>query len=236
MYMDPLDVAVIAVAALCHDVGHPGRSNKFLVNSRSALALIYNDASVLENYHTSLTFRTLYRGECNVFMGQSAEKFASVRGSIIETILDTDVANHFQSISKFRLRCGAKGFSFKENREDQWMVLRMCLKAADIGHSAVSWRQHLCWSVLVTEEFWNQGDDERARGLPISPLCDRYLDLDVAKNQIGFIDFICKDPFSILSSIDESGVIERVCVKQQLCNREKWLQVGVSIQSGGEQS
>ena len=37
------------VAALCHDLGHPGVSNKFLVETRHELAMTYNDRSCLEN-------------------------------------------------------------------------------------------------------------------------------------------------------------------------------------------
>ena len=38
-------------AAAVHDLGHPGVSSAYLVQSRSPLALMYNDRSVLENHH-----------------------------------------------------------------------------------------------------------------------------------------------------------------------------------------
>lgn len=38
---------------------HPGRNNNFMVNASTPLALTYNDISVLENMHASLTFRLL---------------------------------------------------------------------------------------------------------------------------------------------------------------------------------
>lgn len=45
------------------------------------------------------------------------------------------------------------------------------------------------WSERVLTEFWNQGDKERQLGLNISYLCDRY-SVNLAKSQIGFLDFI----------------------------------------------
>lgn len=50
---------VICVAALGHDVGHPGLNNAFLVSTNQSLALVYNDNAVLENYHAYITFRTI---------------------------------------------------------------------------------------------------------------------------------------------------------------------------------
>lgn len=39
----------LLVAALCHDLDHPGVSNAYLVATRHGLATTYNDTSVLEN-------------------------------------------------------------------------------------------------------------------------------------------------------------------------------------------
>lgn len=35
----------LMIAALCHDLGHPGVNNTYLVNSKDRLALTYNDIS-----------------------------------------------------------------------------------------------------------------------------------------------------------------------------------------------
>ena len=45
------------LAAIVHDVEHTGTTNNFHVNSSSETALIYNDKSVLENFHVSTAFR-----------------------------------------------------------------------------------------------------------------------------------------------------------------------------------
>jgi hypothetical protein len=41
----------IILAAIIHDFDHPGLNNAFMINSRSEIAIRYNDVSVLENYH-----------------------------------------------------------------------------------------------------------------------------------------------------------------------------------------
>ena len=40
---DPIDEVAALIAAAVHDVDHPGKSNAFLINAHSELALLYND-------------------------------------------------------------------------------------------------------------------------------------------------------------------------------------------------
>ena len=41
--LDEMDAVSALIAAAIHDINHPGRTNAFLVNSGSPLALLYND-------------------------------------------------------------------------------------------------------------------------------------------------------------------------------------------------
>lgn len=57
--MEPLDVFGLLVAAIGHDVNHPGVTNAFLVNSGHELAVKYNNNSVLENHHAATVLHIL---------------------------------------------------------------------------------------------------------------------------------------------------------------------------------
>lgn len=50
------------IAAFCHDVDHPGRSNIFEINSKSELAITYHDRSVIE---VSTKLFNLFRSSSN---------------------------------------------------------------------------------------------------------------------------------------------------------------------------
>lgn len=52
-HLEEAEVAALLLGALIHDYKHPGRSNAFLTKTGHALALTYNDVSVLENFHLS---------------------------------------------------------------------------------------------------------------------------------------------------------------------------------------
>merc|ERR1712093_834823 len=78
----------------------------------------------------------------------------------------------------------------------------MCIKAGDIGHSALPWELHEQWSERVTREFWEQGDEERSLGLAISALCDKESVGDIGKSQKGFLEFVCLPLFEELSKFE----------------------------------
>lgn len=50
---------------------------------------------------------------------------------------------------------------------------QVALKCADLGHLAGSLSVHQRWLAGLEEEFFRQGDREKAAGLPVSPLMDR---------------------------------------------------------------
>ncbi|OXB71861.1 UNVERIFIED_CONTAM: hypothetical protein H355_014202 [Colinus virginianus] len=97
------DEICLCVAALAHDIGHPGLTNQYLISSQSLLATTYNDIAVLENYHAACCFRTAgYSEELNIFAGLSQEVYSYMRQNIIGLILATDMSKHISYISRLR--------------------------------------------------------------------------------------------------------------------------------------
>jgi cAMP-specific phosphodiesterase 4 len=88
----------LTIAAACHDVDHPGLNNLYLVESRHPLSIRYNDASVLENHHVATTFEIMTKEEnkYNIFDKLDKDQFKKVRKIIIDSILATDMSNHFK--------------------------------------------------------------------------------------------------------------------------------------------
>ena len=54
-----IEIFAILIAALVHDVGHPGLNNNFQIATSSMLALRYNDRSILENHHCATGYTLL---------------------------------------------------------------------------------------------------------------------------------------------------------------------------------
>jgi hypothetical protein len=95
-----LELFSILVAALAHDVGHPGVNNIFLVKAKDELALRHNDKSPLENMHCVVLYEILSKPSTNIFAGLTETQWRDCRKVILTTILGTDMVNHFDQINK----------------------------------------------------------------------------------------------------------------------------------------
>ncbi|SBT31035.1 3',5'-cyclic nucleotide phosphodiesterase, putative [Plasmodium ovale wallikeri] len=216
-----IDEFCLHVSSLCHDVGHPGLNNYFLVNSENNLALTYNDNSVLENYHCSLVFKSLKDQNCNIFENYPSHIFTTCKKNIIRAILSTDMKNHFEYISNFRT---SKEFIDYENMtNDQiWQTFCLILKAADIGHATLDWDKHFEWTIKINEEFYLQGLLEKSLNMTKSSLCDITTIDKLAASQIGFLKHLCIPLYNELNFISKNKVIYNNCICSIENNIEQW--------------
>merc|ERR1712061_950729 len=97
-WIDSQDQYALMVAALCHDVGHFGRTNAFLVETKHQLALRYNDKSPLEAMSAARLFGICALPGMDVFSLFDKERFTGARKICITTILHTDLACHMDMV------------------------------------------------------------------------------------------------------------------------------------------
>jgi hypothetical protein len=206
-----LDLLGIIVSAMGHDLGHPGLNNNYLINSSSDLAITYNDASCLENFHTSYLFKILRKEENNILEKLSVQNYKTIRKRMISQILATDMANHGETISLIRSKIkawqdeGLSRFNLLTGNEktkfgEQQLLLNYLIHMADLGHNCKKFEISLIWVKILCEEFWQQGDKEKAKGLPISFMCDRN-NIDVPGSQVGFLRGFILSSFDCLVSM-----------------------------------
>ncbi|XP_030113601.4 high affinity cAMP-specific and IBMX-insensitive 3',5'-cyclic phosphodiesterase 8B isoform X3 [Taeniopygia guttata] len=100
--LDHLDEVAALIAATIHDVDHPGRTNSFLCNAGSELAVLYNDTAVLESHHTALAFQlTTKDSKYNIFKNIDRNRYRTLRQAIIDMVLATEMTKHFEHVNKF---------------------------------------------------------------------------------------------------------------------------------------
>ena len=192
-----LDLLGMIISAMGHDLGHPGLNNNYLINSGNDLAITYNDASCLENFHTSYLFKILRNEDNNILEKFSVQNYKTIRKRMISQILATDMANHGETISLIRSKIkawqddGLSRFNLLTGNEktkfgEQQLLLNYMIHMADLGHNCKKFEISIIWIKILCEEFWMQGDKEKAKGLPISFMCDRNK-IDVPASQVGFL-------------------------------------------------
>jgi hypothetical protein len=201
----------LLVSATCHDAGHPGFNNTFLVETSHELALRYNDKSPLENMHCARLFDFVSVPKSNIFSGLSKQQFQDVRKICIDAILHTDNAQHFAMIKEVQMIYEVNSeildasreffnedpdeFPTKEAQEyfrlpeSRKLLVKLLLHVADISNSMKPFRICRIWAWQVLEEFFGQGDTERSLGVPVQALNDRSK-VNRPFSQVGFIEFL----------------------------------------------
>merc|ERR1711879_1075040 len=174
----------ILVAGIAHDLGHPGVNNQFLIETSHELAMKYNDHAPLENMHCSTMFMILSEHDANIFAFVSRDTFKEIRKGMIGAILHTDMAEHFNMVKEldiiYQMNTGAfEDFTPEQvvNREkgaaNVQLVLNAIIHTADVNNPMKPFELAYKLALSCVEEFFNQGDLEKARGMPVQPLNDR---------------------------------------------------------------
>ncbi|KAJ3234543.1 cAMP-specific 3',5'-cyclic phosphodiesterase 4D [Chytriomyces hyalinus] len=210
------ELLCIYIAAIVHDVDHPGVNNNFLSTTYDVRAILYNDKSILENHHLATAFSLMSRTDLD-FLGQLPRaEFKNIRETVIEMVLATDLSQHFGLLASFKNKI-AQTFDPKESREDRVILLKILMKCADVSNPTKEWPIYYPWCERVQEEFMRQGDLEKSLNLPVSPFMDRE-NINVPSSQIGFMDYVLLPLFEAVNKYIE---VPHILGSLQ-ANREHW--------------
>uniref|UniRef100_A0A7S2HBG8 PDEase domain-containing protein n=1 Tax=Alexandrium andersonii TaxID=327968 RepID=A0A7S2HBG8_9DINO len=201
----------LLVSAVCHDIGHPGLNNAYLIETSHDLALRYNDKSPLENMHCAKLFEIVAQPKCNIFSTLSKPQYQDVRKVCIDAILNTDNAQHFSMIKEVQMIYEVNSEILDASRElytddpddfppreamevfrepeSRKLLTKVFLHVADISNSMKPFRICRLWAWQVLEEFFLQGDAEKRLGVPVQALNDREK-VNRPFSQVGFIEFL----------------------------------------------
>uniref|UniRef100_A0A8B9LPS7 Phosphodiesterase n=1 Tax=Astyanax mexicanus TaxID=7994 RepID=A0A8B9LPS7_ASTMX len=207
--LDQLDEIASLIAATVHDVDHPGRTNSFLCNAGSELAILYNDTAVLESHHAALAFQLTVRdSKCNIFKNMERTQFRTLRQAIIDMVLATEMTRHFEHVNKFvnsinkpmaaieddGSDCEGQA-NVRNSPENRLLIKRMMIKCADVANPCRPLQLCIEWAGRISEEYFAQTDEEKRQGLPVvMPVFDRNT-CSIPKSQISFIDYFITDMF-----------------------------------------
>jgi len=211
--LDTQDEVAALIAAVIHDVDHPARTSSFLVNSKDKLALLYNDIAVLENHHAALGFMlTRQSDDANILKNLDRNEYESMRHNVIDMVLATEMAKHFEHLQRFIHICKANLKNADEDNsvksgatymsdyvmnspENRRQILRMVIKCADVSNPARDLPTMKVWANRIAEEYFQQTDEERRRQLPVvMPNFDRAT-CSIPHSQLKFMEVFLMNMF-----------------------------------------
>jgi cAMP-specific phosphodiesterase 4/high affinity cAMP-specific and IBMX-insensitive 3',5'-cyclic phosphodiesterase 8 len=186
------------IAATIHDCYHHGVSNKYLIETFSHLAIVYNDQSPQENNHSSSAFQLLMQDEYNFMLSFSQDDMRIFRNLVISMILQTDMQHHFAFMTKMKAR-SSTAKPYYDDTPGIALVMQLVLKCSDLSHLTYPLDLHNKWVNCLQEEMFRQGDLEAAAGMCISPMCDRN-EGGIMGSQVEFFDFVGIKMFKMMST------------------------------------
>ena len=212
------EILVLLVACICHDANHDGFSNTYNVKAQTPLGILFKNQSVMETHHCSVSISVITHDETNVFGFFDDDHIGEVWSLFIDLIMATDMAKHFEILDAMK-NFQASEKKWSEDPVGRLLMLKMLIKAADISNCARQFETADRWCDVLCEEFFKQGDLERAQGMEYSsPMNDRE-HLDKAKSQIGFYKSVCLPLFTLLAELEPAF---QVFVDQVNANMQIW--------------
>ena len=203
--LEPVDALTLLVAAIGHDLGHPGLNNMFLARLRAPLAQMYSDNSVLENFHSAAHTQILWRYWTAVFDDESMRK------TLGKSILATDMFLHnkyihdMEGMKRSIKELQASGSLNPEVlKQHKVLTCGLLLKCADISNVARPYDIALKWGQILQLEFAAQSDLAsrlRVDSCLFGGRPEVGNQAKLAKSQTGFMNMFAKSLFAGVAEI-----------------------------------
>ncbi|ESX00873.1 hypothetical protein KL918_004493 [Ogataea parapolymorpha] len=129
----------LLLAAVGHDIGHPGTTNAFLASYKTPIAKIFNNESTLEKYHLAQ-----YLNIMKCFFVKDDRCVEIARWSI----LATDMAQHDTYVGEMD-----RIADYKERPEKLKLMCAIILKSADISNVCRPIGEGVKWGLSLGNEF-----------------------------------------------------------------------------------
>jgi hypothetical protein len=228
---DPLIQFTAILAAIIHDVDHPGVPNSTLVAERSHLAAVYQDKSVAEQNSIVLAWDLLMESDYEVLrrvIYTTKAEFLRFRQLLVNSVMATDIMD--KDLASFRKARWNKAFAEEERQQTQvdsdrkaTIVLEHLIQASDVSHTMQHWAVFRKWNERLFHEMYRAYKQGRA---------DKDPSENWYKGEIGFFDFYIIPLAKKLESCGVFGVSSDEYLAYATKNRDEWELAGMDIIKG----
>ncbi|KAK8888732.1 hypothetical protein M9Y10_033466 [Tritrichomonas musculus] len=189
------------VSAICHDANHDGFTNTYNEKAETPLGILYKNQSVMETHHCTVAITVMSKEECNLFSNLNSDQFKNMWNLIFQLILITDMAKHFNFLKEISADLDKDGHYDMTKPENRLKVMQLILKCGDISNVSRPFELADKWCDVLCEEFFRQGDLEKANGMEYTSTNNDREHLDKPKSQIGFYTFVCLPLYQLAARV-----------------------------------
>ncbi|OHT14625.1 3'5'-cyclic nucleotide phosphodiesterase family protein [Tritrichomonas foetus] len=218
--LNKFEIFALLIASICHDANHDGFSNQYNVKAQTPLGILFRNQSVMETHHCSVMIGVLTKDTSNLLYSLDDTESTKMWTLLINLILATDMARHFSIMEKAEqmIRRNRPSDPWFSRENDRLLVMQLLIKSADISNVSRKFELANKWCSYLCEEYFIQGDLEKAYGMEISPMNDREK-IEKEKLQIDFYRNVCLPLFEMDAKISPATEVQ---VEQIKSNMKIW--------------
>ncbi|KAJ7461732.1 hypothetical protein B0H11DRAFT_2055778 [Mycena galericulata] len=157
------DLFIIYIAAIGHDVGHPGFTNLFMNNAATPLSVVFDGKSALERMHGQLLLRVMRHHGLGRLL-DDPKCGVQNRKLLWETVLATDMSVHDAFMQRFEDLIAHRGENSLMHR--RITICQAIIKCADISNPSRPYYISQHWATALLREWNSQAILEKHHQLP----------------------------------------------------------------------
>lgn len=215
-----LELLVLLVACISHDMGHCNRDTAFNPKAQLAFSVLYKDQPVLETFHCSSIINILSKPTCNILVGmENSSQLTEFWSLLINCILSNNTSKNLKLISEIDLKLHRANGQFDlDDTMSREMLLKLLVNCAIHANLARVFDPNNPWSTALAEEALPSVDSRAEETFANA----NDSDIKVANEQINVIEKIYQPFFRTLGSI----VSNLKSINEQVeANLLKWIEI-----------
>ena len=184
------------VAALGHDIDHPGNDNFYEIKSNSKLAQVYAQQSVLENHHITTLLGLLDEEtaeKTNLFQFLAHNRQTELREFMRAVVIGTDMTQHDRHRKTLESLKGKNLLHQLGNPEQKSKIMQAILHACDLSGQVLTLKLAANWEERIVEEMKRQAEKSAKEKVELPDFIETLVNGEWgyearATIQLGFID------------------------------------------------
>ncbi|KAH0826694.1 hypothetical protein J3R83DRAFT_5086 [Lanmaoa asiatica] len=162
--LENMDIFALYIAAIGHDVGHPGFTNLFMKNADAPLSAVFDGKSALEHMHYAILIQAIRHHGLGSLLDRSngGQVF---RKTLAGIVLATDMSVHYEFMKDFGLLMAGKDYLLSYRK---LLLCQALIKCADISNPSRPPGVSHYWANALMAEWNCQASLERLWQLPPS--------------------------------------------------------------------